>query len=78
MEDLKTIVQGTTAKIISVYNGKVTYSIQTELHTYYLEIDSCDEEWKATSLDSEIKSITLMRWIRKGIKNQDGTFIMVK
>ena len=32
-----------------------------------------EDEFKTTYLELEFKSITLMRWIRKGIEN--GTFI---
>ena len=75
MEDLKTIVKGTTAKLTHVCYGKVYYEIQTENHRYQLEINSMEDEFKTTYLEPEFKAITLMRWIRKGIK--DETFIMI-
>ena len=75
MEDLKTIVKGTTAKLTHVCYGKVYYEIQTENHKYQLEINSMEDEFKTTYLEPEFKAITLMRWIRKGIK--DETFIMI-
>jgi hypothetical protein len=36
---------------------------------YQLEINSLDDEWKATNLLPTFKAITLMRWIRKGAKD---------
>jgi len=75
MEDLKTIVKGTTAKLTHVCYGKVYYEIQTENHRYQLEINSMEDEFKTTYLEPEFKAITLMRWIRKGIK--DETFLMI-
>jgi len=35
------------------------------------------EEWKATYLYPSFHAITLMRWIRKGIENNDETFIQI-
>lgn len=75
MEDLKTIIKGTLAKLTHICQGKVYYEIKTENHTYQLEVDSMDEEFKTTYLNPEYKSITLMRYIRKGIEN--GTFIQM-
>jgi methionine synthase II (cobalamin-independent) len=75
MENLTTIVRGTTAIMTHVCYGKVCYSIKTEDHTYQLEIDSMDDEFKTTYLTPEFKAITLMRWIRKGI--EDGSFIQL-
>jgi hypothetical protein len=76
MEDLKTIVKGTTAELSFVCSGKVYYRIQTELHTYQLEINSLDEDLRTTYLEPRFKAITLMRWIRKGIEN--GGLILLK
>jgi hypothetical protein len=73
MENLTTIVKGTTAKLTHVCHGKVYYQIDTGNHKYQLEIDSMENEFKTTYLELEFKAITLMRWIRKGIEN--GTFI---
>ena len=75
MEDLKTIIKGTTAKLAHVCCGKVYYEIETEQHKYLLEINSVDDDLKTTYLVSEYKAVTLMRWIRKGMSN--GTFIML-
>lgn len=76
MESLTTIVKGTIAKLTHVCHGKVYYQIKTEEHEYQLEIDSMSDEFETTYLFTEFKSITLMRWIREGIK--DGTFIQLK
>jgi len=73
MEDLKTIIKGTKAQLSYVCYGKVYYQIKTEKHSYQLEINSMDDEFKTTYLELEFKSITLMRWIRKGM--EDGSFI---
>jgi len=73
MENLTTIVKGTTAKLTHVCYGKVYYQIDTENHKYQLEVNSMEDEFKITYLEPEFKTITLMRWIRKGIEN--GTFV---
>jgi len=78
MEKLTSIVKGTTAHLVHVCNGKVVYQIQTREHLYLLEIDSTEQEWETTYLTPSFKSITLMRWIRKGLENNDGTFIKLK
>jgi hypothetical protein len=75
MENLKSIVKGTYAKLVHVCNGKVVYQIQTTDHLYQLEIDSTVKEWETTYLLPEFKSITLMRWIRLGMEREDGSFI---
>ncbi len=78
MESLKKIVKGSFAKLIHVCEGKVCYQIKTKNHLYQLEINSCDDEWKTTYLTPEFKAITLMRWIRKGIEQKDGSFIILQ
>jgi hypothetical protein len=78
METLTSIVKGTMANLVHVCNGKVIYQIDTGPHLYQLEIDSTEAEWETTYLVPSFKSITLMRWIRKGIENGDGTFIKLK
>lgn len=78
MEKLTNIVKGTMANMVHVCNGKVIYQISTGDHLYQLEIDSNQQEWEATYLLPSFKSITLMRWIRKGLENKDGTFIQLK
>jgi hypothetical protein len=78
MESLTQIVKGTHAKITHVCNGRVVYKIETHSHLYQLEIDSTDKEWESTYLNPEFKSITLMRWIRKGLETGDGSFIQLR
>jgi len=78
MESLTQIVKGTQAKITHVCNGKVVYQIETQSHLYQLEIDSMEKEWEFTYLTPEFKSITLMRWIRKGLETGDGSFIQLR
>lgn len=64
--------------MVHVCNGKVVYQIPTAGHLYQLEIDSMQAEWETTYLQPSFKSITLMRWIRKGLETGDGTFIQLK
>jgi hypothetical protein len=78
MEKLTTIVKGTRANLVHVCNGKVIYQIDTGIHLYQLEIDSTQQEWETTYLVPSFKSITLMRWIRKGMESNDGTFIKLR
>ena len=78
MESLINIVKGTTARLVHVCNGNVVYQIKTNNHLYQLEINSTEKEWETTYLASEFKSITLMRWIRKGIETEDGSFIKLR
>lgn len=75
---LSEIVKGTEATMTHICAGKVYYVIPVGDNAYQLEIDSMDEEWKTTYLVPKFKAITLMRWIRKGIETNDGTFIMIK
>jgi hypothetical protein len=37
-----------------------------------------NDEWKDVYVYPTYKSITLMRWIRKGMETNDGSFIMLK
>ena len=78
MEKLTNIVKGTMAHLVHVCNGKVIYQIRSGVHLYQLEIDSTEKEWETTYLTPSFKSITLMRWIRKGLEQNDGTFIKLK
>ena len=78
MEKLTNIVKGTMANMVHVCNGKVIYQIQNGSHLYQLEVDSTQQEWESIYLLPSFKAITLMRWIRKGIENNDGTFIKLK
>jgi len=78
MEKLTNIVKGTMARMVHVCNGKVIYQIESGAHLYQLEIDSTEQEWEFTYLLPSFKAITLMRWIRKGLENNDGSFIKLK
>jgi len=78
MEKMTNIVKGTMANMVHVCNGKVFYQIETGNHLYQLELDSTEQEWESTYLVPSFKSITLMRWIRRGIEAGDGTFIKLK
>ncbi len=78
METLKQIVNGTLAKMSHMCNGKAYYIVDTKEHSYQLEIDCLDKEWKDVSILPKYKAITLMRWIRKGIEKNNDTFIMLK
>ena len=63
--------------MVHVCNGKAVYQIRTENHLYQLELDSTDSEWATTYMVPDFKTISLMRWIRKGIETGDGTFIQL-
>jgi hypothetical protein len=78
MENIKTIVNGTTASLSHVCNGKACYMVRTADHLYQLQINLMNVEWKDVYVYPEYKAITLMRWIRLGIENNDGSFIMLK
>jgi hypothetical protein len=78
---LKEIVKNSDAVLSHVCEGKVYYEIvvyttEKPSAVYQLEIDSTDDEWKATYLYPKFKAITLMRWIRKGFEN--GKLIQIK
>jgi hypothetical protein len=78
METIKEIVSTTImAKLSHICNGNANFRIETENHLYQLEINCNDDEWKDVFMYPEYKAITLMRWIRKGIDNNDNTFIML-
>lgn len=78
MEKLTNIVKGTMANLVHVCNGRVIYQISSGDHLYQLEINSNEKEWESTYLTPSFKSITLMRWIRKGLEQNDGTFIKLR
>jgi len=73
---VKEIVKNSEAVLTHVCEGKVYYEIhvlstsEKSSATYQLEINSNDPEWKATYIYPRFKAITLMRWIRKGMKNE--------
>lgn len=73
---IKEIVKNNDAFMTHVCEGKVFYVIHVEDSLYQLEIDSNDDEWKATYIYPRFKAITLMRLIRKGFEN--GKLIQIK
>jgi ADP-glucose pyrophosphorylase len=77
METLKEIVSESMAKLSHVCNGNAAYIISTNKHRYVLVINCIDSEWKDVYILPEYKSITLMRWIKKGIDSNDGSFIKI-
>ena len=78
MENIKTIVKGTMANLTHICNGKACFIIITADHSYQLEVNLINDEWHDVNVYPSYKAITLMRWIRKGIENNDGSFIMLK
>jgi hypothetical protein len=75
METLVEIIKGNRAVMSHVCNGKAYFIIETTNNKYQLELDSTDGDWKTTHMQTEYAAITLMRWIRRGIDENDGTFI---
>lgn len=76
MEDLKTIIKGTTANLSHVCYGKVYYQIDTQNHKYMVEINSMEDDFRLTYLKPQYKAITLMRWIRKAIEDNTLTQLL--
>jgi len=72
---LTQIVKNTKATLTHICNAKAYYRIDVDESSYQLEIDLNDDEWNNVYIYPEFKSITLMRWIRKGIEN--GNFIQL-
>jgi hypothetical protein len=78
MEKLIDIVRNSPARLVWICNGKVYFEITTDKHLYQLEIDSTSPDWKDSYIVKEYNARELMRWIRLGIDNNDGTFIILK
>jgi hypothetical protein len=72
------IVKDSIAFISHVCEGKVYYTIEVDDSVYQLELDSMDDDWKATHIKPRFKAVTLMRWIRKGMEENNETFIQLK
>lgn len=72
---VKEIVKGNIANLTHICEGKVYYNIDVDGTLYQVELDSNDDDWKATYIYPTFKAITLMRWIREGIEK--GTFIQL-
>jgi len=75
---LKQIVDGNEAHFTHACEGKLYYAIFVDDAIYQVELNSMAEEWKTVYILPVYKAIYLMRWIRKGIENNDGTFIQLK
>ena len=63
------IVKDNTARLTHVCNGKAYYEITVQETKYQLELNSLDEDWKDFYIQPEYKTVTLMRWIRKALKD---------
>ena len=69
---LKEIVSnGNLAKIDYINKAKIYYRIDVDGTIYQLIINSLDDEWENEYIKTEYKAITLMRWIRSGMKNDN-------
>jgi hypothetical protein len=66
---LKEIVKSDIAQLSYICEGKAYYNIEVDDSKYQLELDTMDDDWKATHLHPQMKTLHLMRWIRKGIEN---------
>lgn len=79
METLKEIVGNNNMAVLThICNGKAYYKIDTNNHSYQLEINCGDDEWKDVFILPTYKAITLMRWIRKAIETNSDKFIILK
>ena len=75
---LKEIVKAPLATLYHICEGKAVYQIKLEDSIYFLTLDTMEDDWKSTFLMPEMRTIHLMRWIRRGIENNDDTFIQIK
>ena len=73
---VKEIIFNNWAELDYICEGKIYYTIKVGDSIYQLEIDSNADEWKTIYIQPSYKAITLMRWIRKGMKN--GKLIQTK
>lgn len=62
------LVKNKIARLSYICAGKAFYNIEDE---YQFSIDLNSDEWKTTYLYPEYKAITLMRWIRKALENNE-------
>jgi len=77
MLSLKDAITGSVAKFDHAVAGVLYYTLFIEDDQYQLVIDMNDkDDVGTTSFESEYKGITLMRYIRKGMK--DGSFVKIK
>jgi len=73
---LKEIVKGTEAVMTHICDNIVYYNIDVQGSIYQLGIDCTENEWKSTDLYPTFRAITLMRWIKRSIKN--NTLVQIK
>jgi hypothetical protein len=62
------LVKGQLARLDYICNGIAYFNIS---ETYQFPINLNDSEWKDVYIRTEYKSITLMRWIRKAMENNE-------
>lgn len=75
--EIKTIVKGTTANIHVVKDGFIHYYVEVEGNTYEFPVDMNDQaDVGESGFPATIKAITLMRYIRKSLSNNE--FKLVK
>jgi hypothetical protein len=66
------VMNGNIATISHCVAGKIYYEVKTEKATYHFPVDMNDkEDVGTTTFPSVIKAITLMRYLRKAIKNEE-------
>jgi len=76
MITLKDAITGSIAKFNHAIAGVLYYTLFVGDDQYQLVIDMNDkDDVGTTSFESEYKGITLMRYIRKGMK--DGSFVKI-
>lgn len=66
--DLKEIIKDNIAKLSYICDCKAYFIINDK---YQFPINLNTDEWKTTYLYPEYKAITLMRWIRKALENNE-------
>ena len=77
MTNIKNIVKNNTAIFEYAIAGVLYYKIETEEYKYLFSIDMNDTaDVGSATFNATEKAITLMRWIRKCIKND--TFVEIK
>lgn len=66
------VMNGNIATISHCIAGKIYYEVATPEATYQFPVDMNDtEDVGTTTFPKEIKAITLMRYVRKAIKNEE-------
>ena len=65
-----------TAKFSYFCGGQLYYTVEFKENTYQFPIDTDPKEVGSAPFDKEIKAITLMRYIRKAINDEE--FIKIR